>query len=184
MVSLVAAEAGAADAPWWGVPLVAGVFLLLGGVLNASLGALSERRKARHENRRALSTAAARFLVETRQFFDDYESNFIIEAGQVKRTKGRPLQWSDVNAAYWEFVFLAPPDINDAARRLHEATRRFRRQDRATGEAREFRQGEYDRAMQQYYGARAEVVDLVAKHVRQEGGFAGRRRLLHRGAAE
>lgn len=82
---------GADAVPWWGVPTIAGLFLVLGSLLSVLSGYFSDRRKARLELERTkraeelqrdkeLSAAAAMLLVETREVFEAFKSNFGVDA--------------------------------------------------------------------------------------------------------
>lgn len=72
-------------APWWGVPTVAGLFLIIGGVLSFLSTNLSDKRKALQaeestkraqelQHRKELQAAAAAFLVESRNVFEAFKA--------------------------------------------------------------------------------------------------------------
>jgi len=64
--SAVSAIGVATPAPWWGVPVVAGIFLLVGAVLGFVFNRANDKRKAAHERDEALAQEtldlAAQFL--------------------------------------------------------------------------------------------------------------------------
>ncbi len=79
-----------ATAPWWGVPTVAGCFLIIGGMLSFLSTYFSDKRKAKQDvdrmmqaeqaqRRKDMQVAAASFLVETRGVYEAFKSNFVAD---------------------------------------------------------------------------------------------------------
>jgi len=144
-VQVIAAQFTTSSAPWWFVAALAGALSLAAALASAVVAFLStrasDRRKAEYEDARLareetrldhaeLRRAAARFLVECRQYVKDFQASF-----EQDRTSGtlvqrlvadaRPNDVRPAYDAYWDLVFLANNEIGEAARELMKATRRF-----------------------------------------------------------
>lgn len=114
-----AADSAISAAPWWGVPVVAGAFLVIGGGLSFLSTYASDRRRANNDRQRALQeesgrhrrelrAAAAAFLVEAEEVFEAYKRHFIVDAaGVVRPIDGPAYNLSKADQAYWTLMFLA-----------------------------------------------------------------------------
>jgi hypothetical protein len=119
---------------------VAGGFVLIGALLSFASTWGSDRRRAkqeavrleqeeRRETTKAIHTATARFLVETRGVFEAYKSNFRLGSdGSPHQIDGQVVDATAVNQAYWELAFVATPEIRALARGLQISVRAFSNQ--------------------------------------------------------
>jgi hypothetical protein len=167
---LLAADASA-NAPWWGVPTIAGAFLIIGGCLAFLSTARSDRRRARYELdqahraeafelRKSVNTASATLLVESRNFYEAYKANFVVgDHGAVDSVSPPvPLDFSATHLAYWQLTFVSPVELRQLARELHEATRAFNRISVSDRRVRPFATGAWVPARNRYYAARTALV--------------------------
>jgi hypothetical protein len=173
---LVAAEA-AQSAPWWGVPTVAGCFLIIGGALSFISTYLSDKRRARQElasarrtedaqRRKELHAATASFLVETRGVYDAFQSNFIVDkSGKVERIEGGDkVSIREADRAYWTLIFLAPEPVEAAARELINVTKKFNRYGRDSRQLVAFSPDGWQATRNRYFSARQTLV-LAVKEI-------------------
>lgn len=173
MVIDTLASGGSAGAPWWGVTVIAGAFAIGGAAVTSLISFMSDRRKAVSEaivaarneasaTTKAIRTATARLLVESRTFYENYKLNFALD--NEKRAypiPGPPLQLEPVHEAYWNLVFVATPAVDAAAWRLWRATRRFNNFDPMTRELNPLARDEWRPARQEYFASRAALVNVV-----------------------
>ncbi len=160
-------------APWWGVPTIAGSFLIIGGALSFLSTYFSDRRRARQElERLALAegahrqqdvrAAAASLLVETRNVYEAFKSNFVVDdAGLANRIVGPTIGLERTDQAYWTLIFIAPQQIEKAAHDLFDATKLFRRYIRGTYELEPFTQQGWHDAKSRYFASRKAFIYAV-----------------------
>lgn len=160
------------SAPWWYVAALAGGFTILGGLITQAGGLLSDRRKAKHdlaqfERAEALRresevrAAAASFLVETREVFESFRSNFIVNPdGQIESIKGRKVSLLRTDQAYWTLIFLCQPDVERAARDLLDAVKKFNKYSRDS-RLEPFSPSGWERARGLYFKSRKELVRAI-----------------------
>jgi hypothetical protein len=170
---LVAAEA-AQSAPWWGVPTIAGCFLVIGGAISFISTYFSDKRRARQElanttraedaqHRKELRAATASFLTETRNVFDAYVSNFVADrSGKVERIEGGDkVSLREADRAYWTLVFLASDQVEAAARELQNATKKFSRYGRDSRQLIAFSSADWQLTRKRFFNAREALVLAV-----------------------
>ena len=71
------ALAATAAAPWWGVPVVAGAFLLLGGLLAAVYGRRNESKKLATDQRLRFDVEVVDLVVEVLTFSDKWFTQYL-----------------------------------------------------------------------------------------------------------
>jgi hypothetical protein len=170
---LVAAEA-AQSAPWWGVPTIAGGFLIIGGAISFISTYVSDKRRAKQElenttraenaqRRKELQAATASFLVETRSVYDAYQSNFVADrSGRVERIDGGDkVSLREADRAYWTLVFLASDQVEAAARELINATKKFSRYGRDSRQLTAFPGAGWVSTRNRFFNARQALVLAV-----------------------
>ncbi len=130
---------GGDAAPWYGVPLIAGVFLVVGAVLGFLFNWLADRRKARREDIRKWDDRVLELSAKVIALAAQVESEIVTDP--TKQDEAQPLiQWDETGEmtvtmpqAWITFQMLtqdcaalgmvAPQNVKDAADTLHSATK-------------------------------------------------------------
>lgn len=131
----VAVLTNASVAPWWGVPVIAGSFLLIGAVLGYFFNRAQDNRKAKREHAerwydhvRALS---ARAVSTTREYVDatyrigDQEGRDP-DAPNDKEFAPAAEVFSRLQGIWGELALVAPKSLEQAMRRIIDAAHEVR----------------------------------------------------------
>jgi hypothetical protein len=133
-------------APWWFVVLTAGVLTIVSTVIGALVAALSasaaDKRRARHENRKAeadaqrawlesVRVAAARFITESRRYVKAAQALYQpVQSADGTNLWHRQsqLMGPDIQPSfekYWELVLIGDERTSELARTLMRQVRRY-----------------------------------------------------------
>lgn len=81
-----------AASPWWGVPIVAGCFLIIGGLLSAMYVRMNDRRKLLEEDRRKWDSELLEVAVKTLAAAGDVAE---VRRGEYRRQPDYGDSWRD-----------------------------------------------------------------------------------------
>lgn len=124
---------GGSSAPWWGVPVIAGGFLLLGALLGFVLNRINEQSKQRREaNTRwhdLIRELSAEIVTRSDQLWEmRFQRNQIISGMENARQEFRS-RTAEIDAVQVgliskanELKLLAPSNVSDAAREIVKLT--------------------------------------------------------------
>jgi hypothetical protein len=136
--AIIAGKAGAASAPWWATPLVAGAFALLGVAIAQFITISLERRRNRRDDQRRLDTALRTATLEYLDALQSY-ATFVtsLTVGRVLIT-GQPgivgvedefSRWSAkaraIDSAGAQLGLAAQAELLAVANEVHEPINRF-----------------------------------------------------------
>lgn len=138
---------------------------------------VQDRDRRNHEQQQKLREdvrrAAARFLVESRQFAKDYQANFVPDkSGAADRTAYRTVNDPKLNdirnayEAYWELVFICDEKSSEAARNLLQCTRRFQVRLDPLGKVRPLSDEQYKASYTAHIEARRSLVRSIMNAVK------------------
>lgn len=124
---LLEQAATVAAAPWWGVPVVAGSFLVIGAVLGFWFNRLQDDRKAKREHDQRWYEHVRSLSAEAVALISEYISvaHRVVERNETDENDDpdavfAPAQevFNRLSAVYGQLTLVAPKELDDAMERI------------------------------------------------------------------
>jgi len=122
---LARATLGAATAPWWGVPIVAGAFTLVGVALSQLAGYFSDKRRVERDDLRRWDGELRQVVVRCSQILLAIEERTILSWGEDASIEVDDRiyhqRYTELLQALVELDLIAPVGVSEAAHAAAEA---------------------------------------------------------------